>query len=1101
MPRLTLSLLGGFRGRVASGSLALPTRKTQALLAFLSLAPGRAHSRDRLASLLWGGVPEPQARRSLRQSLFALRKAVGADPPALLIDGETVAVDPAEVEVDVVEFERRLAESTPAALERAIGLYRGELLEGLSLQEPPFEDWLLAERERLRERALEALARLLRHQQSAGTAAAAVQTALRLLAVDPLQESVHRAVMRLHAQHGRRASALRQYQVCVGVLQRELGVEPEPETKQLYREILRQRAPDAAAAADGPPWRRAGSPEAGTVPEQTLPRELPLIGRDAEIGRLLQALDRAWDGHGRVAAVIGEAGGGKSRLVAEVAAEAAARGARVLVGRCYEAEQILPFAAWVDALRAGRVDADQDVLATLDPPCRAEVARLLPGLAMPGQTIALTPVDHRQLFESVARLVGQLVLRQPVVLVLEDLHWADEMSLRLLAFLARRIRTWPLLVVGTAREEDLTGAPVLRRTLEDLARDHDVVEVRLAALTRPATLELVRVLARSTRGEDVTAGLAEQVWLISEGNPFAVVEVMRALPTGPAAPPATKLAVPRRVREVVLRHLESLGQRGRSLASVAAVIGREFDFPLLCRAAGLEEIEAAEALEELVRRRVVDSVGEHFYFTHERLREVAYDALLRERRRAVHARIVRAMEALHVDRLDEQVERLAHHAVRGELWAKAVAYLRQAGARAFANSAHGDALAYFAQGLETLDRLPRGRTADADELSLRLGLGPVLQATRGHASAEVEHNYARARRLAGDVGTPAQRFQAQWGTWLVASHRASAGTALELGRELLALAERLDDPDFLLEAHHALWPVLVWMGQVAQARPHLDRGTALYDRTRHRSHAFVYGGHDPGVCCRKVASWVSWLLGYPARALEESDASLQLARELEHPPSMIVALVWACVVRDLRRDVDAVGEHARTLIALASEHGASQWLAAGTIMEGAVHAELGEPDEAIARIRGGLAAYTATGAHLFVPYFLSLLARACLKAGQAHEGLRVAGAALERARATGERLWEAELVRLEGELRLAASPGDTARPRDCFQRAVAVARRQAARSWELRAATSLARLLAADGGGEARRALDGVYASFTEGFDTADLQDARAVLAPHPLPG
>ena len=1094
MPRLNIVLLGGFQGRVdASAPLTLPTRKSQALLAFLALPPGRSHPREKLASLLWGGMREPQARRGLRQSLFTLRKAVDAEPPALLIDGESVALNPASVDVDVVEFERHVAEGTPAALERAATLYRGELLEGLALQEAPFEEWLLAERERLRELVLEALAKLLRHQRTTEATEAALRTGLRLLALDPLQEPVHRTVMRLYVQLGRRPSALRQYQICVGILQRELSVEPETTTKQLYQEILRQRPSHAAADVESAATAHAVPAEA-PASDDTLPRELPLVGRATEIGRLREVLNRAWEGHGQVAALIGEAGVGKSRLLAELAAEAVALGGRVLVGRCYEAEQILPFAAWVDALRAGRVDADKDFLEGLNPLWRPELARLLPELGVSGHRPGQSPVDYRHLFESVAQLVRHLVLHQPVVLILEDLHWGDEMSLRLLSFLGRRLQTWPLLVVGTAREEDLPGAPILRRTLEDLARDKHLVELRLAPLSKEETLTLVRTLARAERNEAVTTGFAEQVWIISEGNPFAVVETVRALPEGFVADPSATLAVPKRVREVILRHLEALSERGRDLTIVAAVIGREFDFPLLCRAAGVEENEAAESLEELVRRRVLHSVGERFDFTHDRIREVAYGRLLRERQRALHARIANSMEMLYADRLAEQVERLAHHAARGELGDKAVGYLRQAGAKAFANSAHTDALAYFTQALDLLGKLAPGPARDREELSLRLALGPALQATRGYATPEVEQNYARARQLADEVGAPVQRFQALWGIWLVASHRASAGTALELGRELLALAERFDDPALLLEGHHALWPVLVWLGSADAARWHLDQGMALYDKARHQSHAFVYGGHDPGVCCRKVASWASWILGYPKRGLEESVASLKLARELDHPTSIIVALVWACVFRDLRREVQEVGEHARALITLSTEHEALQWLAAGTIIDGFVHAEFGRGELAIAQIRRGLAAYRSTGAHLFVPYFLSLLARVCLKLGEPREGLRVIGEALERARTTGERVWEAELIRLEGELRLAASPDDVAEALDCFRRAIEIARSQAARSWELRAALSLARLLVAEGQrDEAKRTLV-VYDWFTEGLDTADLREAKALL-------
>lgn len=1096
MARLNLTLFGGFQGRLgAAAPLTLPTRKTQALLAFLALPPGRSHPRAKLASLLWGGMREPQARSGLRQSLFTLRKAVDVEPPALLIDGQTVTLNPTSVEVDVVEFERQVADGTLAALERAAALYRGELLEGLTLQETPFEEWILAERERLRELALEALAKLLRHQGATGATEAALRTALRLLALDPLQEPVHRAVMRLYVQLGRRASALRQYQICIGVLQRELSVEPETMTKELYQEILRQRPSHGAVNVESPAPAHVVPAEVPRLPHETLPRELPLVGREAEINQLREVLNRAWAGHGQVVAVIGEAGVGKSRLLAEVAAETAARGGRVLVGRCYEAEQILPFASWVDALRAGQLDGERKVLEGLDPVWRKELARLLPELGVPGRGPDQGPVDYRQLFESVTQLVRHLVLHQPVMLILEDLHWGDEMSLRLLSFVGRRLQTWPILVVGTAREEDLASAPILRRTLEDLARDKGLTELRLAALPKEETLTLVRTLSGAECDEAVMTGLAEQVWIISEGNPFAVVETVRALPEGCVADPSTKLAVPKRVRDLIARHLEALSERGRDLTTVAAVIGREFDFALLRRSAGLEENEAAESLEELVRHHILQNVGERFDFTHDRIREVAYRRLLRERQRALHARIADSMETLYADRLDEQVERLAHHAARGELGEKAVGYLRQAGAKAFANSAHTNALAYFTRALELLGTLAPGAARDREELSLRLALGPALQATRGYATSEVEQNYARARQLAAEVGTPVQQFQALWGIWLVASHRASAGTALELGRELLALAERLDDPALLLEGHHALWPVRVWLGSAAAARRHLEQGMALYDRARHQSHAFVYGGHDPGVCCRKVASWAFWILGYPARGLEESVASLRLAGDLDHPMSIIVALVWACVFRDLRREVHEIGEHACALINLSTEHEASQWLAAGTIIDGAVRAELGEGEMAIARIRRGLADYRSTGAHLFVPYFLSLLARACLRLGEPREGLRVIAEALERARTTGELLWEAELLRLEGELLLAGSPEDRAGARECFRRAIEIARRQEARSWELRAALSLARLLAAEGErDEARQTLTDVYTSFTEGFDTADLREASAFL-------
>ena len=243
MARLKLTLLGGFEAVSSSGAaVTLPTKKARALLAYCALRPGEAHQREKLATLLWGDTREENARNSLRQALFLLRGALRQIRcNALRIDGDTVTADPQAIEVDVVRFEQLLAEQAPPAFEQAASLYRGDLLDGFVVDEEPFEQWLLQERERVRELALDALARLLRHQNSLEATDAAIQTARRLLALDPLQEAVHRMLMRLHVRSGRREAALRQYEVCVGLLRRELQLEPEPETRQLREEILRTR--------------------------------------------------------------------------------------------------------------------------------------------------------------------------------------------------------------------------------------------------------------------------------------------------------------------------------------------------------------------------------------------------------------------------------------------------------------------------------------------------------------------------------------------------------------------------------------------------------------------------------------------------------------------------------------------------------------------------------------------------------------------------------------------------------------------------------------------------------------------------------------------
>ena len=1092
MARLHLALLGPFQAQVeAETRIALPTRKSQALLAYLALPPGRAHRRDKLASLLWADMAEREARGGLRQALSALRR-LSTGPTVLLVDGDGVALDPASVEVDVLEFERQVAEATPDALARALTLYRGDLLENLALREAPFEEWLLAERERLRQLALDAFAKLLRHQRTAGALDDAVATALRLLALDPLQEPVHRVLMRIHVDRGRRAAALRQYQLCISALARELRVEPERATKQLYQEILRQRDAPLTTDVETPTPDESVS-ASSRVRDDVLPRDVPFVGRDAEMLRVRETLDHAWTEGVRVVAVIGEAGVGKSRLVAEIAAEASARHGRVLVGRCHEAEQILPLGPWVDALRAANLHPVDDAFTRLAPLYRSALRRLLPELSRSEHELEVGPVDDRQLFESVAQVIQSLAVSQRLMLVLEDVHWADEMSLRLLSYVGRRLQGATIVVVCTARAEDLADATALRRVLHDLGQR--LIRLPLMPLSRPDTLKLARMLVPDSAKTEVVGDLFDRIWTASEGNPLVVVETLRTLSEQAVLAPLASVTLPHRVREAIGRHLESLGERARETASVAAVIGHEFEFSLLPRAAGLDEKETAEAVEELVRRRVLASVGEKFGFTHDRIREVAYESILPERRQALHARIAAAIADLYANRLADCIERLAHHAVRGGLRDQAIAYLRQAGSKALSHSAHVEAVANFTTALDLIGALPPSTDRDRDELGVRLALGPALQVTRGHAAPEVEENYRRARALSLLVGDLVQQFQTSWGQWLMASYRANATTALELGGELLALAERSGDPALLLEGHHALWPVLIWSGRVSAARPHLEQGIALYDKSKHRAHAFVYGGHDPGVCALKCASWAFWLLGYPERGLEYSAESLSLAADLVHRPSLVVALVWACVFRDVRREARAMHEHARALMHVAGEQGAQQWLAAGTIFDACVRAERGEGQVAIADIKRGVDVYRATGAALFMPYFLSLCARAERSSGRYDMALETIGEALRMARETGELVWEPELLRLEGEIRLVDEPRDVSRALGCFDRAIEIARREESRSWELRAAVNLARVLAANGErDDARRRLADAYGGFTEGFDTADLCEAQGLL-------
>ena len=707
---LRLNLLGGFEVRLASGPVVtLPTRKAQALLAYLAVRPDRTHPREKLAGLLWAERGDAQARDSLRHTLVELRKVFGGASRGMIAEGHGIGLESAAIEVDVVRFETLVKTATAEDLEKAAELYQGDFLQGFVLREPLFEEWLVSERERLRELALGALRRLVEQQARKRGSEPAIRSALRLLALDATQEVAHRALMRLYVQQGRRAAALRQYQTCVAVLQRELGAEPELETRQLYQEIVRRR--EVAQDRQEPVRSRVSSMPSPATPQspgrapagrsEAAVAETPMIGRSDELATLANMFAEAQWGRGRVVAIVGEAGVGKTRLVAEQARRAAEQEARVLVGRCYESEQILPFGPWVDALRAGQVVPADPALLALEPAWRAELARLFPEIA--GAGLPPASDNARRLFESMTYLLGALAESQPVLLVLEDMHWADEMSLRLLSFLGRRVHPWPVLVVATAREEEIVDVEALRQALTELRGEGHFAELMLSPLSRTDTSALVRSIGVMSGESQTEARLQEQVWTASEGNPFVIVEMVNAVREGTRLEQPTNLSVPERVRRVIARRLDRLDDRSRQLLSVAAVIGREFDFALLRRASGLTDHDAAAGVEDLVRRRMLHGVGEGFDFAHDRIREVVYAGLLPPRRKLLHGDVAVALEALTGGALDPPAGALGAHYRHAEVPRKAQVWLTTAGDMAARKYASGPANHYYEAALALAD--------------------------------------------------------------------------------------------------------------------------------------------------------------------------------------------------------------------------------------------------------------------------------------------------------------------------------------------------------------------------------------------------------------
>jgi predicted ATPase len=620
-------------------------------------------------------------------------------------------------------------------------------------------------------------------------------------------------------------------------------------------------------------------------------------------------------------------------------------------------------------------------------------------------------------------------------------------------------------------------------------------QLRLDALPPESTGELLRALL----GDDPALELLKRL-LVKRGNPFFIEESIRTLvETGAltgerGAHRLTRavqaIEVPGTVQVILAARIDRLAAADKQLLQTASVIGKDVHFVLLQAVAELTEdavhrgIARLQEAEFLYETRLFPDP--EYTFKHALTHEVTYGTLLQERKTALHARIVGAIERIHAERLGEQVEGLAHHAVRGAMWEHAVRYLRQAGEKAVARSANREAVALFEQALTALSQLPDSRETLGEALDIRIALGPCLGQVHGDGSREKEASYVAARELCLRLDDRPRLFPALWGLWHVSFNRGFYQEARGLGEGLLGLARELGDPVLLLEAHHSLWTTLYGCGDLESAEVHAREGLEQYDTQRHRVYASIYGGHDTGVCCLNFAALTAWTRGYPDRALRYTQESLRLASQLSHPLSLSLALYYAAWVHCQRREHQATVEKAEAALDNASAHGLRSDRTA--LLARLAHEGVLEESE-LARLHQIARPAWWLWTHTFV---FCLLAEAYSRAGLPDRGLAVMSEIPGEAFDT---VYGPEIHRCRGELLLRQGHADASEAETCFRSAVELARHGGYRSLELRAATSLSRLLAQHGHREeARRILGVIYGWFTEGFDTADLRDAKTLL-------
>jgi tetratricopeptide (TPR) repeat protein len=839
------------------------------------------------------------------------------------------------------------------------------------------------------------------------------------------------------------------------------------------------------------------------------------VGREAERFTLRHSLEQSLRGEGRAAMIGGAAGVGKSRMAFEFAEEASQRGVLALAGACYDRGDSVPFEPFVEILELALAQApSQQAFREMLSDDAPELARLMPQLRrlypdIPPPLELSAEQSRRLMFNACAAFFARMAARRPLLVLLEDLHWADEGTLSLLSYLARSLSKTPAMIVGIYRDYDLDPAGALARTVDDLIRLHIVDRINLVGLPQNAVAEMIRAMS----GHEPPQAVVNLIYSNTEGKPFFVEELFRHLVEQGKLTDSrgefrgdlklVGIDVPPSLQLVIGRRLARLSDRAQKVLCPAAVIGRSFAFELLQKACEMDADSLLDCVEEAERAGLLSSTMRHpevrFQFSHELIRRAVIGGISPPRRQRLHLAVADAIERLYGDNLDDHAEDLAHHLWHAGTTADAgrtIRYLRMAGEKAVQRSATVEAVSYFRNALRLVTGVSETPESLQQELMLHTALGTALVATKGFTSLEVGRVFARARELSQRVGEVPQLFRALWGLWINYASRGEYRAGFEVAEQCLRLAQSAGEPGLLMEAHHALGVSCCTAGEFVRAREHLEQAIAIYDPGQHDPLRYIFG-QDPAVACLVHLGWALWFLGYPDQALKRNDEGIALARRLKHPASLATAAAFGAWPYQLCRDAKAVEELAGEAVAVSTEHDSAFNRAIGVVLGGWALTQRELKEEGIAQMCLGLEAFRAADAVVMLPYFSSLLADVYGEIGQASEGLRVL-AALDHSR---ERYWVAELHRLKGELILKQKADQVlqhvneASAKECFRQALAVARKQNAKSLELRAAMSMSRLRSREGKrSEARQILEEVLSWFTEGFDTADLREAKMFL-------
>jgi DNA-binding winged helix-turn-helix (wHTH) protein/predicted ATPase len=874
-------------------------------------------------------------------------------------------------------------------------------------------------------------------------------------------------------------------------------------------------------------------PKPGITARPAGPRSSVMVGRERELAALIGGLDDATARRGRLFLISGEPGVGKTRLADEVAAVAEAKRMALMVGHCSEHDEAVAYLPFVEILESfvERPQSQDRLRAALGPEA-SELARLLPKLKniLPGlpPSRALPPAQaRRQLLNSFFGFVARAASARPALMILEDLHWADDSTLALLDHIARRLSVEPLMIICTYRDAEINITPVLAQTLENLIRGRLASEVRLRRLPRGE----VAAMLSSLSGKPPPEGVAAEIFAETEGNPFFVEELFHHLEDEDRLYDAEgqfrstlrigEFDAPPSVRLVVARRLSRLGRLSREILVAASVLGRFFSFEVLRVLYDDDANSILECLEEAEKAGLLVSVAAgsqaRFAFSHELIRQAVLSGLSAMRRQRLHLKVAEAIEQMastmskpaSATSRDQLAAQLAHHYAGGGNPGKAVEYYLSAVQQLADLGSNVEAIAMFNAGLEVVRELPDDDRRTNIEIDLRFAAHGPLGDTKGLASAEIEQSIDRALALCKRPGIGWERtWWALYNAFWFHHLRPDTRRARDIATELVAAAEAHGTAAQIAEAETSLAWARMYSGEFELADQGFERAWLHVESIQNRASTLPpsdRSNRDARTISqlgtpqnnRVVSGWNLWFMGYPDRAVTRINLATEIANA--GVKTMLADIHgFASYIHELRREPELMKARAEARLTLSIEWGYPTGKALSEVYLGWADALAGDLERGIARIRQYLAEVKASGCEYIYDRCLSFMAIVLSRMGRFAEALKAIDESLSFTKRTGQHYYDAELHRLKGELLLARNPSDGGRAERCFRSAIDIAREQQAHSWELRAATSLARLArATKRESEARTILAATYGWFSEGFDTQDLKDAGALLNLH----